>query len=103
MASKSGRPEGSIAKKWALERDAFWLNRYRALSFLFEHDLFGKPVSPFPDHAVAYAICIPHRRSMFLAKPNGAGVNGPGGARVIRATQNNADIASQKQSQKPSI
>jgi len=31
-----------------------------------------------------------------FAKPNGAGVNGPGGARVISATKNSAAIASQK-------
>jgi hypothetical protein len=26
------------------------LNRVGALAFLIEHDLFGKPVSTFPDH-----------------------------------------------------
>jgi hypothetical protein len=25
-------------------------------SFLFEHDLFGKPVSTFPDHAIAFVV-----------------------------------------------
>jgi len=29
------------------------MNRHRALALLFEHDLFGKPVSIFPDHALA--------------------------------------------------
>jgi hypothetical protein len=38
-----------------LKRDAIWLNRHPAFSFLFEHDLFGKPVSTFPDHALAFA------------------------------------------------
>jgi hypothetical protein len=28
------------------------LNRHRALDLLVEHDLFGKPVSTFPDHAL---------------------------------------------------
>jgi hypothetical protein len=27
----------------------------QTLSLLFEHDLFGKPVSTFPDHALASA------------------------------------------------
>jgi hypothetical protein len=45
----------------------------------------------------------PHRRINAFAKPNGAGVNGPGGARVISATKNSAAIASQKHSQKPSM
>jgi hypothetical protein len=47
--------------------------------------------------------CTPHLLSTVLAKPNGAGVNGPGGARVINATTPSAAAASQKQSQKPSI
>jgi hypothetical protein len=34
-----------------LERDGFRLNRLDAL-FLVEHDLFGKPASTFPDHAL---------------------------------------------------
>jgi len=25
---------------------------FRIMPFLFEHDLFGKPASTFPDHAV---------------------------------------------------
>jgi len=28
------------------------LNRIMIWCFLFEHDLFGKPVSTFPDHAL---------------------------------------------------
>jgi hypothetical protein len=56
-----------------IERNELWLDRHPALafclsmifsenrfplfrimlSFLFEHDLFGKPVSTFPDHALA--------------------------------------------------
>jgi hypothetical protein len=35
-----------------LERDAFWLNRHRALSFYLSMIFFGKPVSTFPDHAL---------------------------------------------------
>jgi hypothetical protein len=45
----------------------------------------------------------PHQRISPFAKPNGAGVNGPGGARLINATKNSATIASQKDSQKPSM
>jgi hypothetical protein len=36
-----------------LERDGIKLNHHRALGFLFEHDLFGKPPHTFPDHALA--------------------------------------------------
>jgi hypothetical protein len=43
------------------------------------------------------------QRSCRVDKPNGAGVNGPGGARLINATKNSATIASQKDSQKPSM
>ena len=35
----------------ALERDDLSSNRHPALSFLFEHDLFGTPQHTFPDHA----------------------------------------------------
>jgi hypothetical protein len=45
----------------------------------------------------------PHQRINAFAKQNGAGVNGPGGARLINATKNSATIASQKDSQKPSM
>ena len=34
-----------------LERNELWFDRHPALAFLFEHDLFGKPDSTFPDHA----------------------------------------------------
>src|SRR5439155_4973743 len=44
--------------------------------------------------AVRYGTVTPHLRNTFFAKPNGAGVKGPGGARVIRATTNSAAIAS---------
>jgi hypothetical protein len=54
-------------------------------------------------HAAHHDTVTPHFRSTFFAKPNGSGVKGPGGARVIRATQNSAAIASQKHSQNPSI
>ena len=53
--------------------------------------------------AARHDTVTPHFRSTFFAKPNGAGVKGPGGARVIRATKNSAAIASQKHSQNPSI
>jgi hypothetical protein len=36
-----------------LKRDEIWLNRHRAFSSLIEHDLFGKPLHAFPDHALA--------------------------------------------------
>jgi hypothetical protein len=29
-------------------------NRHRAPSLLFEHDLFGKPLHTFPDHALDF-------------------------------------------------
>src|SRR6266481_3910152 len=49
LASRTGRrPIGT-----GLERDGMRLNRPSRSSFLFEHDLFGKPVSTFPDHALA--------------------------------------------------
>src|SRR6266851_3327541 len=35
-----------------LERDEFRMNRSSRSSLLFEHDLFGKPVPTFPDHAL---------------------------------------------------
>ena len=43
---------------------------------------------------------VPNHR---LQTPNGAGVNGPGGALVIRAATARPAIASQNVSQKPSI
>ena len=36
----------------ALKRDDCSSNRHPALLFLFEHDLFGKPLHTFPDHAL---------------------------------------------------
>jgi hypothetical protein len=30
---------------------SLWFDRHPALAFLFEHDLFGKPDSAFPDYA----------------------------------------------------
>ena len=54
-------------------------------------------------HLARYGTATPHRRSAPFAKPNGAGVNGPGGARVMSAVQNSATMAIQKHSQKPSI
>src|ERR1700722_20096867 len=39
------------ARVCCLERDHFRWDRHRALDLWWEHDLFGKPVSTFPDHA----------------------------------------------------
>jgi hypothetical protein len=36
----------------ALKLHGIWLKSPSRFSFLFEHDLFGKPVSTFPDHAL---------------------------------------------------
>src|SRR3984957_7292996 len=36
-----------------LKRDDFSAKCHPALSYLFEHDLLGKPVPTFPDHALA--------------------------------------------------
>jgi hypothetical protein len=36
----------------------FWLNRHRALVFLIVHDLFGKPLYTFPDHAPTFAPAV---------------------------------------------
>jgi hypothetical protein len=44
-----------------------------------------------------------NRRRSACAAPNGVGINGPGGARVISATNPSAIIASQNVSQNPSI
>ncbi len=55
------------------------------------------------NHHRIQATFTPHFRNSILAKPNGAGVNGPGGARVTSATTPSAAIATQKHSQKPSI
>ena len=46
----AGRACGG-AQATLLERDELWFDRHPALAFLFEHDLFGKPDSTFPDHA----------------------------------------------------
>jgi hypothetical protein len=43
-------PARSAVGSVRLKRDGNWPSRF---SFLFEHDLFGKPVSTFPDHALA--------------------------------------------------
>ena len=42
----------------ALKRDGY---RRRALALLFAHDLFGKPVSTFPDHALKSARKFPRK------------------------------------------
>jgi hypothetical protein len=41
-----GQTESGLARSWCDYR-----NRIHDLISLFEHDLFGKPVSTFPDHA----------------------------------------------------
>jgi len=52
---------------------------------------------------VCYARENLNHRIRARAAPNGSGVNGPGGALVIRAVKARAAIASQKHSQKPSM
>ena len=37
-----------------------WFDRHPALAFLFEHDLFGKPDSTFPDRALGRKQCEPN-------------------------------------------
>jgi hypothetical protein len=56
-----------------------------------------------PKSAGRYRRDNPNRRIRARAAPNGAGVNGPGGARVISATHPSAAIASQNVSQNQSI
>src|ERR1700680_4538345 len=41
-------------KSGSLESDSTKVESDSSVVFLFEHDLFGKPVSTFPDHALAY-------------------------------------------------
>ncbi|MDH2404730.1 hypothetical protein QCM77_33090, partial [Bradyrhizobium sp. SSUT18] len=38
-----------------LKCDEIRMNHHRALGLLFEHDLFGKPLRAFPDHALGHA------------------------------------------------
>ena len=45
----------------------------------------------------------PNRHINAFATPSGAGVSGPGGARVIGTIRASAAMASQKHSQNPSI
>ena len=52
-----GTEPGLTVEFAGLERDDFSSNRHAALSFLFEHDLFGKPVPTFPDHALGELHC----------------------------------------------
>src|SRR5581483_5197687 len=54
-AFRSGR---SGARRFKLKRDEIRMNRHRALSLLFEYELFGKPLRTFPDHALARAAIV---------------------------------------------
>jgi hypothetical protein len=68
------------------------------------HNAVGGAFGTFQCRSLrGYGANTPHLRKTALAAPNGSGVKGPGGARVIRATSSKEAIASQKQSQKPSI
>jgi hypothetical protein len=52
---KIGDPEGPPivgSCRSVPEHDSTELNHARRPIFLFEHDLFGKPVPTFPDHAL---------------------------------------------------
>jgi hypothetical protein len=49
-----------------LDHDAIRRNRIMTSSLLIEHDLFGKPVSTFPDHALAGH--VPADKLDFLAR-----------------------------------
>jgi hypothetical protein len=55
--------------------DSTKLNQNSGVIFLFEHDLFGKPLPTFPDHAPAASIAgnaaasIPFRRKTEIGKP----------------------------------
>src|SRR6185295_16152832 len=50
---------------------ASWPDSSGALSFLFEHDLFGKPLHTFPDHALTRSCRGPtHRRGRLEIAPD---------------------------------
>jgi hypothetical protein len=57
-----------------LQRDEIRFNRHRALGFLIEHDLFGKPLHTFPDHApdlyLRNAVACARAAGPVLAMPN---------------------------------
>ena len=48
-SSPGGRSTGRFHVS---KRDEIWMNCHRALLLCFEHDLFGKPLHTFPDHAL---------------------------------------------------
>jgi hypothetical protein len=50
---RSGQNPTSL-RRFDLKRDEISLNRHRALAFLIEHDLFGKPLHTFRDHALEW-------------------------------------------------
>src|ERR1700677_4931368 len=52
-SGESTVPWPNVRAVLSLERDEMVGSASRS-SFLFEHDLFGKPVSPFPDHALGH-------------------------------------------------
>src|SRR6266404_2192748 len=58
----------ALLKPGILARDDASSNRHPAPSILFEHDLFGKPVPTFPDHAPGGA--FPPKKE---ARPKGPG------------------------------
>jgi hypothetical protein len=45
-----------MAEERTLEHLSVQLEAIGALAFFVEHDLFGKPVSTFPDHALAWRL-----------------------------------------------
>src|SRR5579872_7230092 len=50
----------------ALKPDRLRLNGLDLLDFSIEHDLFGKPVSTFPDHAPAYRESTHFKQGSFM-------------------------------------
>ena len=65
-------PNGQPPESQHLERDDFVFESSSRSIFLFEHDLFGKPVPTFPDHALAAAVssssCAGHRNARVSAE-----------------------------------
>jgi hypothetical protein len=51
LTTSNNRPTGLLVP--GLERQSFHIESIGALSILVEHDLFGKPASTFPDHALS--------------------------------------------------
>src|SRR5882757_1473167 len=53
-----------VSLRSQLECDDSSSNRHPALALLFEHDLFGKPVPTFPDHALDCGPCLVEQRGL---------------------------------------